>query len=95
MTEEPEEEPSQWMNHEPEPRGRVADEDKPWNHSYLILGLKYAAMTTIRTELDISETRWLKLDFNKIRVERRFNPHNEEYFPVYCIEDIKKQLGLK
>lgn len=69
--------------------------EQEWNHSYTKNGLKYAAKTTIQNEHGISDARWLKLDFEKIRTERHYNPHSDSYFAVYCLEDIKRILGLK
>lgn len=90
MPEEPDEEPSQWTNHEP--NAYQSRSDPNWNHSYTKNGLKYAAKTTIQNEHGISDKQWDRLDLNKIRTERQFNPHNDSYFKVFCIEDILKQI---
>lgn len=85
--EEPEPEQEPWPKHKFESRS-----DPNWNHSYTKNGLKYAAKTTIQNEHGISDKQWGRLDLNKIRTERQFNPHNDSYFKVFCIEDILKQI---
>jgi hypothetical protein len=78
--------------HEPWPKHKYESQNQNFNGHWKLDGDWVAKSTAIDM---IGLKAWKKLDLTKIRTQDKINPHNEEHFTVFNLDDIKAQLKPK